>query len=334
MKWDRKLAVGFRMAAAAGVLFTTTAFALPMSAIVFEFDLDPIRLVGIPVSATLLLSLLYWDAVVRVEGEGRSVSITSRVVWAVCFLASIVCGVRLGFGDLWFSGDSGILTILGLITGLIGIAVARLRIGPRGGYPMLIARYVAGAALVFLFLSAWLSFPPSFNLGFEIDPEALLSVIVLVTVIGGVTTAMIEVCVMARGWKFRPQETWNTDALITLDCPCCGGSLESLPGPIRCTHCRAPFSVTFEEERCVCGQLLFRVPGTSCPECGVTRRNHPAADRDECSDSADSADSSAEQSVRRDHDPRSSSSAPSKPAIHSTERTDGHATDESVDSNS
>lgn len=63
---------------------------------------------------------------------------------------------------------------------------------------------------------------------------------------------------------------------IELTCPRCGFAQELPTKTAHCKQCRLEIRIKIEEPRCVCGFLLYRFEGESCPECG---REVPASKR-------------------------------------------------------
>lgn len=56
---------------------------------------------------------------------------------------------------------------------------------------------------------------------------------------------------------------------VRLNCPRCGTGIEARANrEARCEGCRLRVRVEVEEPRCVCGYLLYQLPGDTCPECG------------------------------------------------------------------
>ncbi len=76
--------------------------------------------------------------------------------------------------------------------------------------------------------------------------------------------------------RARAAETVPADAVVAHDCPGCGVARELPRGVHRCDRCGTRVRIVIEEPRCRCGYVLFRLPGTRCPECG---RDIPDAER-------------------------------------------------------
>lgn len=66
---------------------------------------------------------------------------------------------------------------------------------------------------------------------------------------------------------------------IPITCPRCGLAQSLAAGggeTSRCERCRLRIAIEIDEPRCSCGYALYRLTGTTCPECG---REVPEADR-------------------------------------------------------
>ena len=51
-------------------------------------------------------------------------------------------------------------------------------------------------------------------------------------------------------------------------CPRCGTQQRFARGTSKCAECGLRVIVEFEEPRCACGYLLYKLTGEVCPECG------------------------------------------------------------------
>ncbi len=74
----------------------------------------------------------------------------------------------------------------------------------------------------------------------------------------------------------RETRSMSGSIRVALTCPECGAELSVPAGPARCRDCGLTMNIEFEEPRCACGYLLYRLVGETCPECG---RAVPEAER-------------------------------------------------------
>jgi len=63
-------------------------------------------------------------------------------------------------------------------------------------------------------------------------------------------------------------ESIESTATLRLTCPHCQREQTLPSGLTRCRGCRRALLIQFEEPRCECGYLLFKLVGETCPECG------------------------------------------------------------------
>lgn len=73
---------------------------------------------------------------------------------------------------------------------------------------------------------------------------------------------------IARRGRHRAADSIDPNETLHLDCPECGKAFDAPRGESACPHCRSVVRVVIEEPRCTCGQVLFRLTGDECPECG------------------------------------------------------------------
>ena len=107
-------------------------------------------------------------------------------------------------------------------------------------------------------------------------PVLIIGVLGLWSVVGTVVVPITAVSQADR--TTPPAESVDRRLSVHLDCPRCGLRQRVAGGPSRCRGCRAGLLLEVEEPRCVCGYLLYRLEGRSCPECGepVPPRTMPA----------------------------------------------------------
>ena len=91
-------------------------------------------------------------------------------------------------------------------------------------------------------------------------------------IIASLSVVIFELRVFAARRRPDVQETWDALQPIETDCPACRHRFTGRHGTMRCPACRVAFVLRFDEERCVCNQLLYRMPGSTCPECGRPRQ--------------------------------------------------------------
>ena len=71
-------------------------------------------------------------------------------------------------------------------------------------------------------------------------------------------------------------ESIATRVALEFSCPRCRAEQQRPTGLVRCGECGFALLIEIQEPRCVCGYLLYKLRGTTCPECG---REIPEADR-------------------------------------------------------
>jgi hypothetical protein len=83
------------------------------------------------------------------------------------------------------------------------------------------------------------------------------------------TLALLITARINRGVNIDPQTASVLSDLIDLFCPRCK-TRQTLPaGDSACRACGLRISIKLEEPRCAsCGYLLYKITGTSCPDCG------------------------------------------------------------------
>jgi hypothetical protein len=70
-----------------------------------------------------------------------------------------------------------------------------------------------------------------------------------------------------RKWE-AARETISERASLSLECPKCGAAQNLRTGIASCFSCGAAMVIELEESRCECGYLLYKLQGSTCPECG------------------------------------------------------------------
>jgi hypothetical protein len=95
------------------------------------------------------------------------------------------------------------------------------------------------------------------------------SAIGLAVAIGVVGTMLVPAAILMHNRRgARAKETLGQRITVRLSCPICRDEQRLGTGPVRCGSCGTLLNIELEEPRCECGYLLYRLPGTTCPECG------------------------------------------------------------------
>lgn len=108
----------------------------------------------------------------------------------------------------------------------------------------------------------------------EFLPERFFVLFIIALYGSGLTAILTSVLVpliirTEQRRALRPSETVDPKATFVMSCPRCTESLKARPGLTRCRKCRLAVTVEFQEPRCDCGFVLFRLQGDTCPECGA-----------------------------------------------------------------
>ena len=185
-------------------------------------------------------------------------------------------GVAIVFGSTFMEREmvqiaatAGIVSIIFAFTGLLAQRYARI---PHGGMLLLVPRSVTlvtlGTFAAFTGYIAWASFTQN-------RPADIALMVILISMCLSLACVLMNETIIFMQRRPRDsQESWDASAAITANCPSCTEAVTGCHGVLRCGGCSTRFFLRFEEERCGCGHLLYRVPGPTCPECGAARVSH------------------------------------------------------------
>ncbi len=101
----------------------------------------------------------------------------------------------------------------------------------------------------------------------------LVMIVFTMAIVGGIGllgSLLVRIAFRLTSERERARvESVPSGVRLGLVCPGCAEGLSLAPGHGRCDGCGFTVSVEFDEPRCECGYLLFRLEGDQCPECGV-----------------------------------------------------------------
>ncbi|MHC5022756.1 MAG: hypothetical protein ACYTGG_02430 [Planctomycetota bacterium] len=121
-------------------------------------------------------------------------------------------------------------------------------------------------------------------LGEEIDramPNIVMGVLFSLTwILGGLSLLgplALRSMIASQEKRFAKEARAMSGSIrVALSCPRCELAMDVPAGLARCRACGFTMTIEFEEPRCECGYLLYRLVGETCPECG---RAVPASER-------------------------------------------------------
>ena len=103
---------------------------------------------------------------------------------------------------------------------------------------------------------------------------ARVVVVCIILLLCGTAALPITYLVVKNRYLHRDQGGFDRRVQIPINCPRCGFESELKNGESTCPQCKLAMILSFEEPRCGCGYLLYRVEADHCPECGRSIPDH------------------------------------------------------------